>query len=97
MQRDVIVRFKCFKSFVVVAFLVNSMAFFAAFSLNVFILYVTTVLTLAYFTWCVRCATCGKSPFVKWVKSLRIGIPIPERRCSRCGRNYSRDAAEKLD
>lgn len=88
MQREVIVRFKFFRAFVVVAFLFNGAAFFAAFVFSPFIAYAAAVLTLAWFAWCIRCANCGKSPFVKRRGSLRIGMPIPERKCSKCGRDF---------
>lgn len=33
----------------------------------------------------IKCAKCGKSPYVLHRGPLRIGSPIPERKCSNCG------------
>jgi transposase-like protein len=97
MQTEVIVRFKFFRFFVVVAFFFNATAFFASFVFNPFISYAAAVLTLAWLTWCIQCAKCGKSPFVKWSGSLRIGIPIPESKCSKCGRYFLSNEMLKLE
>ena len=92
MSRDVIVQFKCFRSFVVVSFLGNALAFLAAFVFhNPFVAFVTAVLTLGWLSWCIRCIHCGKSPFIKVAGSTRIGIPIPEYKCSKCGRSFYDD------
>jgi hypothetical protein len=97
MQRDVVVRFKFFRSFVGVAFLLNAAAFFASAIYNPFFSYGTVLLTLGWFGWCIRCANCGKSPFIKWAGAARIGIPIPERKCSKCGRDFRSTEPVKLE
>lgn len=97
MQRDVIVRLKFFRSFLVVAFLFNAAAFFAAFVYTPFISYVAALVTLEWFVWCIRCVNCGGSPFIKRHGSLRIGIPIPERKCSKCGRDFLTGEIRKTD
>lgn len=95
MPRDVIVRFKFFRSFLVVAFVLNLGAFFFY---KPFISYVAALLTVALIAWCIRCANCGKSPYIKWAGSLRIGIPIPERKCSKCGRDFlSGEPPQKIE
>lgn len=97
MQKEVIVRFKFFRSFVVVAFLFNAAGLLAAFVFdNCFISFVAAFLTLAWLAWCIRCANCDKSPFIKRAGSLRIGIPIPERTCSKCGRDFRSSEPPKL-
>lgn len=88
MRRNVIVGFRFFRSFVIAAFLFNSVAFFASFVLNAFVSFAAALLTLAWLGWCIRCSNCGRSPFVKRRGALRIGIPIPERTCSKCGRDF---------
>lgn len=97
MPREVIVRFKFFRSFVVVAFLFNAAAFFAAFVYNPFISYAASVLTLAWLAWSIRCPNCGKSPYVKRRGSLRIGVPIPESKCSHCGQELLSHSSQKSD
>lgn len=98
MPGNVIVRFKCFRPFVVVSFLGNALAFLGAFLLNnPFISFAVSVLTLAWLSWCIRCPECGKSPFEKVAGSSRIGIPIPEYKCSRCGRSFLSDGKGSLD
>lgn len=94
MQRDVIIRFKFFRSFLIVGFLINGTALFFY---RPFISYLVAFLTLAWISWCIRCANCGKSPFIKWAGSARIGIPIPERKCSKCGRDFRSGEPLKLD
>lgn len=97
-MRDVIVRFKFFRSFVVGAFLLNAAAFFAAFVFdNPFFSFAAAVLTLAWLSWCIRCANCGKSPFIKKIGTSLIGIPIPERKCSKCGRDFQSTEPLRLD
>lgn len=97
MRQEVIVHFRFFRSLVVVAFLFNAAAFFASFVFNPFISFVAGVLTLAWVAWCIRCANCGKSPFIKWKGSLRIGIPIPERKCSKCGQDFRSREPQNLE
>ena len=97
MQRDVIIRFKFFRSFFPVAFLLNAVAFFASFVLNPFFSFSGVALTLAWLAWCIRCANCGKSPFIKWAGTARIGIPIPECKCSKCGRDFRSSEPLKLE
>ena len=97
MPREVIVRFKFFRSFLVVAFLVNAAAFLAAFVYNAFISYVAALLTLAWFAWCVRCPNCSRSPYIKRRGSLRIGVPIPETKCSNCGRDLVGSDSQESD
>lgn len=94
MSRDVIIRFKFFRSLLIVAFLVNGAALFFY---RPFVSFLVMCLTLAWLNWCIRCANCGKSPFIKWAGSARIGIPIPERKCSKCGRDFRSSEPLKLE
>jgi hypothetical protein len=88
MLRAVIIRFRFFRSFLIAGFVINGAALFF---FKPFVSFVVAFLTLAFIVWCIRCVRCGKSPFVKWAGSSRIGIPIPERKCSKCGRDFFSD------
>jgi DNA-directed RNA polymerase subunit RPC12/RpoP len=88
MQRDVTIRLKFFRSILVVGFIVNGAALFFY---RPFVSYLVVLLTLTWIASCIRCANCGKSPYVKQVGSSRIGIPVPELRCSKCGREFRAD------
>jgi hypothetical protein len=86
MTRHVVVRFRFFRSFLVVGALANGSAMFFWFP---FFSYAVVLLTLGLVAMCFSCVTCGKSPFVLIRNSLRIGSPIPERVCSRCGTDFT--------
>lgn len=92
--KEVTVRFRFFRSFYVSVFLINAAAliFFKP-----FISFAAAFLAIAWIAWCIRCPTCDKSPFLKLVGSSPIGIPIPERKCSKCGRDFVTDTAAKVD
>lgn len=79
---SVVLRIKFFRSFFVVGFLANGAALFL---FNPFVSFVVAVLTLGFVANCIECAKCRKSPYVLHRGSLRIGSPIPERKCSNCG------------
>jgi hypothetical protein len=86
MSLEAVVRFRFFKSFFVVAFLVNGAALFVFRPLLSFIV---AMATLAFIAWCIRCSNCGKSPYILWRGALRIGSAIPERTCSKCGHRHT--------
>jgi hypothetical protein len=86
MTRHVVVRFRFFRSFLVVGALANGGAMFFWFP---FISYAVALLSLGLVAMCFSCVTCGKSPFILIRNSLRIGSPIPERICSRCGTDFT--------
>lgn len=79
---SVVVRMKFFRSFFLVGALANGAALFF---FSPFISFVVALLTLGFAANCIKCAKCGKSPYVLHRGSLRIGSPIPERKCSNCG------------
>lgn len=91
MLKAATVRFRLFRPFFVVAFIANAAAMFAS---EPWVSFLVAFLTVAFVVWAVRCAKCGKSPFVKRVGTSRIGIPIPERTCSKCGQPLFGDQAE---
>jgi hypothetical protein len=85
MSRDVIVRLKFFRSILITVFLANGAALFFD---RPFASFLVAFLSLVWIIWCIRCATCGKSPFIRWVGRARVGVPVPEIKCSRCGREF---------
>src|SRR5579862_5588399 len=89
MPRQPILRFRFFRSFLLIGFLVNAGAVFAN---RPFVSYIAAFSTLAFVAFCFRCARCGKSPYTLIRKYARIGSPVPERVCSRCGFNFLTEA-----
>jgi hypothetical protein len=79
---SVVVRVKFFRSFFLGGALANAAALFL---FSPFVSFVVALLTLGVAATCIKCAKCGKSPYVLHQGSLRIGSPIPERKCSKCG------------
>ena len=91
MLKAATIRFGFVRLFFIVAFLINGAAMFAN---EPSVSFLVAFLTIAFVVWSIRCAKCGKSPFVKWVGTSRIGIPIPERKCSKCGQQLFVDQPE---
>ena len=85
---SVVIRFKFFRSFFVAGFLLNGAALFF---FKPFVSYLVAFVTLVFIVACIRCPRCDKSPYIKLVGAMRIGSPIPERICSRCGKNFLTD------
>lgn len=79
---SVVVRIKFFRSFFLVGALANGAALFL---FSPFIAFGVALLTLGFVANNIKCAKCGKSPYVLHRGSVRIGSPIPERKCSNCG------------
>jgi hypothetical protein len=84
----VTIRLKFFRSFLVVGILVNMAAMFF---FKPLVSYLVALLTLGFVAASIRCTRCGKSPYIKVRGEMRIGSPIPERICSRCGKNFMTD------
>jgi hypothetical protein len=90
-RAEALVQFKHLRWFIAIAFIANAIVFAAAFIVgNSFISYAIAVLTLGAVAYCVRCGTCGKSPFTWHRGVLRIGSPFPEAVCSKCGERIFR-------
>lgn len=90
-MRTVVVRLRLFRYLSSVLFAANAAALLLR---SPFASFLVAMLSLACVDWCIRCANCGKSPFVKWKGQLRIGIPLPERQCSKCGWDAARGQVE---
>jgi len=84
-----VVEFRCFRAFVVVAFLGNGLAFFVSFLTNAFFSYAAACLTLLALSLCIRCGRCGKTPYTLLRPPFAIGSPVPERVRSKCGNQLS--------
>lgn len=78
------VRFRFLRAFFAVAFIGNAAAQFAN---EPWVSFVVAFATITFVVWAIRCANCGKSPYVKWMGTSRIGIPVPELKCSKCGQH----------
>ena len=90
-MRTVVVRLRMFRALSSVLFAANAAALLFRSPL---VSFVVAMLSLAFVDWSIRCANCGKSPFVKWKGRLRVGIPLPEQKCSRCGWDAVRGQVE---
>lgn len=86
MIRFAVVRFKFLRSFFLTFAVLNGLVLFFVSPL---ISFAFSILTLALVAMCIRCPECGKSPYIIRSGSLRIGTPIPEGICSKCGHTFS--------
>ena len=86
MSKDVVVRFKFFRSFLLIGFLANGAAMFF---FNPLLSYLVAMVTLVLISGCIRCTNCDKYPFVIKKDFLHIGTPFPERVCSGCGHSFA--------
>jgi hypothetical protein len=88
MQKIAVIRLRFFRSFLILGWLANGAAMFF---FHPFVSYMVGLLSLLFVISCIRCANCGKSPYILWKGRHRIGFPVPEVVCSKCGNNHLRD------
>jgi len=90
-SNSVVVRFRWFRSFLIAAFLLNGGALFF---FNPGLSFLVAFLSVCGIVGCISCPRCGKSPYILKRGPLRIGSPIPERICSRCGQSMIQAATD---
>jgi len=80
---DAVVRFRFFRWYGVAIFLVYGAALYLSFYAGPLAV-MLSFLAIGLSSFCIGCPRCGKSPYVVHRGPLRIGVPIPERVCSKC-------------
>src|SRR5688572_23449920 len=90
---NAIVQFRFYRSFLLLGFLANAVAFVFSFALatrfGAFVSFAVGYGSLCAVSFCIRCSKCGKSPYVWRNELFVVGSPVPERVCSKCGNAYS--------
>lgn len=81
-----IVRFRFLRWFALFGALLAGASVFAGTPMLTFLVALLWLATMSLF---VRCPTCDKSPYVHTVGVLRMGSIIPERKCSKCGNDFT--------
>jgi len=79
-----VVKFRSLRWFALLGMLLTGASVFL---LNPFVTYAVAVLWLGAMAFFVRCPTCDKSPYVLKRGPFNIGSPVPEQKCSNCGRD----------
>jgi hypothetical protein len=82
------VEFRCFRWFIVVAFIGNGIAFLVSLAVSPLFSFAAACLTLVALSLCIRCGRCGKSPYTLLRPPFVVGSPWPELTCSKCGNRF---------
>jgi hypothetical protein len=81
---DAVVRFRFFRWYGVAISLLYGAALYLSFYAGPLAVILSFLLIGLSMLFCIVCPRCGKSPYVLYRGGLRIGVPIPERVCSKC-------------
>jgi hypothetical protein len=90
-----VVRFRFFRWYGAAIALLYGAALYLSFYAGPLAVMLSFLLVGLSLFFCIACPRCGKSPYVLHRGGLRIGVPIPERVCSKCAHDMA--AADQCD
>jgi hypothetical protein len=89
---DSVVRFRFFRWYGVATFFLYGAALYLSFYAGPLAVMLSFLLTGLSMSFCIVCPRCGKSPYIVHRGEFRIGVPIPERVCSKCSNDMAASA-----